>query len=108
MVLTPLLIFLAITVVTWAIAIALYQTFVGGPDLRQHPHFYQGSAVAVGLVTLAFPIPFPGGYLVSLGLWWITAKCLLELPLPRAVALFLILASLAFVSHLAIRGALAL
>jgi hypothetical protein len=44
---------------------------------------------------------------VSLAVWWFAAQLLLELPLPRPVALLVILAALSFVSRLAIRGALA-
>ncbi len=102
-----LLIFLVIAAVTWAVAVALYQTFLGGPDVRQQRDFYGISALAIGLVTLASFIPFPGGYLASLVIWWVTAKLLLGLPWPRAVTLFLILAALSFVSRLAILGALA-
>src|SRR5438132_8436819 len=100
------LIFLVIAAVTWAAALALYQSWVGGPDPRQQPDFLVTSAVAVGLVTLASFIPFPGGYLVSLALWWFATKLLLELPGLRSIALFGILAALSFLSRLAILGAL--
>src|SRR6266545_3163813 len=102
--LTALLIFLAIAALTWAVAIALYNTFVGGPDLRQHRDFWPSSAFAVGFVTVASTIPFPGGYLVSLGIWTVTVKCFLELSWPRATALVVILAVLSFLSRLAILG----
>ncbi|HYT88948.1 MAG TPA: hypothetical protein VEL76_09585 [Gemmataceae bacterium] len=102
-----LLLFLVIAAITWAVAIALYQSWVGGPDVRQHPDFVGASLFAVGLVTLASTIPFPGGYLVSLGIWWLAAKSFLQLPTPRAVALFLVLAALSFLSRLAVLGALA-
>ena len=51
---------------------------------------------------------FPWGYVASLGLWWLAARNVLELPLPRAAVLFLILAALSFVSWLVVLGALAL
>jgi hypothetical protein len=102
-----LLIFLAIAAVTWAVAVALYQSWVGGPDLRQQPDLFEVSTLAVALVAVTSLIPFPGGYVASLAVWGITAKLLLELPTPRAVALFAILAALSFLSRLAILGALA-
>ena len=43
---------------------------------------------------------------MSLGVWWLAAKLLLELPWVRPAALFGILAALSFLSRLAIRGAL--
>jgi hypothetical protein len=104
--LVALLIFLVIAAVTWAVASALYQSCVGGPDLRQKPDFFGASAVGVGLVTLASFLPLPGGYLVSLAIWWFAARRLLELPWLRAIALFAILAALSFLSRLAILGAL--
>jgi hypothetical protein len=104
-VLILLLIFFVLAALTWTIAIALYQTYVGGPDLRQQPGFYGTSAAVVGCVTLASTVPFPGGYLISLGIWWLTTMYL-ELSYPRAVALFLFLAALSFVARLAVLGAL--
>ena len=46
--------------------IALYQSWVGGPEPHQQPEFSQVSALAVGFVTLASPIPFPWGYVLAL------------------------------------------
>jgi hypothetical protein len=100
------LILLVIAVVTWAVAIALYQSWVGGPDLRQKQDFPGISALAVGVVALASFIPYLGGYLVCLAIWWFAAKLLLELPWLRAASLFGILAALSFLSRLAILGAL--
>ena len=57
-------------------------------------------------MTLASFIPFPGGYLVSLAIWWFAARLRLGLPWLRAAALFGILAALSFLSRLAILGAL--
>src|SRR5262245_17067564 len=101
------LIFLGIAAATWGVAITLYQSWVGGPALRRQPGFLQVSALAVGLVALSAPAPFPWGYLLSLVLWGLAAGHL-KLPWPRAVALFGILAALAFVSRLAVLGALEL
>ena len=103
--LTALLIYLVIAVVTWAVAVALYLTFVGGPDPRHKPGFYKVSAVTVALVALASTLPFSVGYLVSLGIWWATVMAL-ELEWPRTVALFLFLAVLSYLSRLALLGAL--
>src|SRR4051794_16314125 len=55
--LVAFLIFLAIAAVTWAAAVALYQTWLGGPDLRQQPDFFGVSALAVGLVAVTSLIP---------------------------------------------------
>ena len=104
-VLIALLIFLGIAAATWAVGIALYQSWLGGPELRRQPGFFQVSAVAVGLVALSSPAPFPWGYLLSLVLWGLAAVHL-NLPWPRAVALSLILASLSFLSRLVILGTL--
>ena len=57
-------------------------------------------------MTLPSPIPFPAGFLLSLVVWWLAAKNFLALTLPRAVALFLVLAALSFLSRLAILGVL--
>src|SRR5262249_44464186 len=98
--------FLVLAAVTWAVGVALYQSWVGGPDLRQNPDYLGITTLAVVLVALASFIPYQGGHLVCLALWWFAAKVLLELPWPRAVALFLILAAVSFVSRLAILGVL--
>ena len=58
--------------------------------------FSQGSIATsdqLPLLALASFIPYLAGYLVFLAIWWVAAKVLLELPWPRAVALFLILLS---------------
>jgi hypothetical protein len=106
--LAALAIFLGVAAATWAVALALYQPFVGGDDLRRRPHFLARSAVPVGLVTLASFVPFPLGYLLSLAVWWGAARDRFGLPLPRALALFLIRAALSFLSRLTLLGALAL
>jgi hypothetical protein len=100
------LIFAVIAAVTWFVAVAVYQSWVGGPDVRQKPGFAGVSALAVGLVALASFLPYLAGYLVCLAIWLYAARLLLELPGPRAVALFLILAAVSFVSRLAVLGAL--
>ena len=97
---------LVIAAVSWAVAVALYQDWVGGQDVRRQPDFPGASAVAVGLVTLASFLPHLAAYLASLAVWWVAAKRLLDLPWPRAVALFLILAALSSLSRLATLGAL--
>jgi hypothetical protein len=100
------LIFVVLAAVTWAVAVALYQSWVGGPDLRHKQEYLGIATLAVVLVGLASFIPYLAGYLVCLAIWWVAAKVLLELPWPRAVALFLILAALSFVARLAVLGAL--
>lgn len=104
--LAALLIFLLVTTVTWFVAIALYQMLVGGPDLREKPHFAAISWLSIILVTLDSFVPFPLGYLLSLVMWWLAAKIGLELSMLRAVLLFAILATLSFISPLALLGAL--
>jgi hypothetical protein len=104
-VLIALLIFLGVAAATWAVGIALYQGWLGGPELRQQPEFSQVSALAVGFVALTSPVPFPWGYVLSLVIWGLAAGHL-NLPWPRAVALFLILAALSFLSRLVLFGTL--
>lgn len=104
--LAALLIFALVTAVIWFVAVAVYQQLAGEPDLRDNPNFDATSVVSVLLVTLISFIPFPAGYLLSLGIWWLAAKNFLELPLGRAVILFLLLAALSFVSRLAVLGVL--
>ena len=100
------LIFLVLAAVTWAVAIALYHSWLGGPDLRQKQDFLGVSTLTVVLVGLASFIPYLAGYGVCLIIWWCAGKFLLELSWPRAITLFLILAVLSFVSRLAVLGAL--
>jgi hypothetical protein len=100
------LIFVVLAAVTWAVGVALYQNWVGGPDIRQKQDYLGIATLAVVLVALASFIPHLAGYFVCLAIWWVAAKVLLELPWPRAVALFLILAALSVVSRLAVLGAL--
>jgi len=101
-------IFLLVTGMIWFMAVALYNFPAGEPDLRKNPNFAGTSAVSVLLVTLISFIPFPAGYLLSLAIWWLAAKNFLELPLGRAVLLFLILAALSIVSRLANLGVLSI
>jgi hypothetical protein len=103
---TALLIFLAIAAITWAVGVTLYQSWLGGPELRQKRDYRGIVVLAVWLVALASFIPFLRGYVVSLAIWWCAVKLLLELPWFRALALFGILASLSFVARLALLGAL--
>ena len=104
--LLAILIFLAITPATWFVGVAVYQSLLSGPDLRHDPNFAGATCASLLLVTLATPVPFPAGYLLSLVVWWLAAKHFLALPLPKAVALFLVLAALSFLSRLAILGVL--
>lgn len=106
--LAALLIFLLITTVIWFVAVAVYRALAGGLDLSHSPNFVVASCVSILLVTLLSLVPFPAGYLLSLGVWWLASKNLLELPLSRAAILFLVLAALSFLSRLAILGALSL
>jgi hypothetical protein len=93
-------------VLIWFMAIAMYHMLTGAPDLRQTPSFGVISAGTILLVTHFSFIPFPAGYLLALVFWWLAAKNVLELPLGRAVVLFLILAALSMISRLALLGAL--
>jgi hypothetical protein len=104
-VLIALLIFLGVAAATWAMGVTLYQGWLGGPELCQQPEFSQVSALAVGLVALSSPAPFPWGYLLSLVIWGLAAGHL-QLSWSRAIALFLILAALSFLSRLVIIGTL--
>ena len=72
--------------VTWAVAIALYQSWLRGPDVRQKQDFHGVSALAIGLVALASFIPYLPGYLVCLALWWVAAQSLLAPSWPRGIA----------------------
>ena len=63
------------------------------------------TAQAVVFVALTSLVPFPWGYLLGLVIWGLAAGHL-NLPGPCALALFLILAALSFLSRLALLGAL--
>ncbi len=95
-----------IAAATWAVGLALYQYLLGGPDLRDHPNFLAQSAVPLVVIAAWSFAPFPYGYFLSLVLWWVMVKLIFELPWPRAVVLFLILAVLSIVSRLIILGVL--
>ena len=105
--LAALLIFLVLATVTWGTAVALFHTYLAGPDLRQNPEFLSRSAGTIGIVALTSFVPFPLGYLLGLIVWWWAAKSFFELRFALAVPLFLILAGLSFVSRLVVLGALA-
>ena len=100
------LIFVVLAAVTWAVGVALYQSWVGDPDLRHKQDYLGIATLTVVLVALASFIPSLAGCLVCLAIWWLAARVLLELPWPRAVALFVLLAALSFISRLAVLGAL--
>ena len=102
------LIFLAISAVTWLIGVALYHSFLGDPDPSKHPQFLSCSAATIVVAALASATPYPYSYLFTLLVWWYAAKSIFELPWLRATALFLFLAALSFVAHLALLGALTL
>jgi hypothetical protein len=104
--LAALAVFALVTVLTWLMAVAVYHLLTSAPDLRQTPSFGIISGGTILLVTLLSFIPFPAGYLLSLVFWWLAAKNFLELPLGRAVLLFLILAAMSMVSRLALLCAL--
>ncbi len=98
--LAALVIFGLATLLIWVVAVALYQQFTGDADIRRNPNFGGTSTVSVVLVTLISLIPFPLGYLLSLGIWWLAARSMLELSWGHAVILFLLLAVLSMVSRL--------
>jgi hypothetical protein len=104
--LAALLIFSAITSATWFVGVAVYRAAVGEPDPARNPHFARFSAGTIALVTLLCFVPNPWGFALSVGVWWLAAKQFLELPTPKAVALFLILGALSVVSRLAVLGAM--
>jgi hypothetical protein len=104
--LAALVIFALVTVAIWFTAVALFFLLTGGSDLRKNPNFASASGVSILLVTLISFIPFPAGYVLSLVVWWLTAKQNLELPSGRAMVLFLLLAALSIVSRLVILGVL--
>jgi hypothetical protein len=100
--LLALLIFLVINTGIWFVAVAVYRSLLAGPDLRHSPTFAGASTVSITLVTLISPVPFPAGYLLSLGVWALAAWGMMELSRPRAGVLFVLLAALSFISRLAI------
>jgi hypothetical protein len=100
------LVFALVTAATGAVAVAVYVTFVGGPDPRRQPHFLGRSALAVALVALAWFAPFPANHLLALAVWWLAAQELFGLPPGRAAALVGVVAALSLASRLAVLGAL--
>jgi hypothetical protein len=68
-VLVAWLVFALVTAATWAVALAVYVTFVGGPDPRRQPHFLWRSALAAAVVVLAWFAPFPANHLLALAVW---------------------------------------
>jgi len=103
-----LLIFLVASAVTWVIALALYQAFMPGPYLKDHPQFLSLSVISIALATLVSMFPFPFGYLAALLVWWLAARNFFEMPTGRAVVLFLLLAALTVLTRLAVLGAVTL
>lgn len=106
--LAALFIFAAVATGTWFVGVAVYQTLFPTPDLRSAPGFVGAGWVSILLVTLASLVPFPIGYLLSLGVWAFAAWGILGLPCTRGGVLFGTLAVLSFLSRLAILGALSL
>lgn len=103
-----LLIFMGIAALVWAVALAVFQTYLGGPDLRKAPHFYFLSAVPILLIGMASFAPFWISYGITLFLWWLTASNMCMLPTPMALRLFATLAVLSFVARILMLGILAL
>lgn len=87
---------------------ALLQTFLGGPDLRQQPRFLLMSAEAAGLVALFGFMPIGLRWLMTLAAWFMAARFFFEMPWPKTMLLFLVLVVLTYISDLAILGALCL
>ena len=98
------MIFLAITTATWLVGVAIYQSLLGGPDLRHSPGFVGATCFSILLVTLISFAPFPWGCYFSLAVWALAARGLLDLPWHRPLPLFVFLAALAFLSRFAILG----
>jgi hypothetical protein len=100
-------IFFGISAVTWAIALALFQTYLGGPDLRQHPNFIDGSFVTCLLASLALFFPYWTSCFLALGVWGLAVFTFFGLRPLKASVLFLTLAALSFVARLVVGGVLA-
>ncbi len=96
-----LLLSLGVATASWLVAVTLLAFLPGGPDLRREPGFLGKSAEAVGLASLALALPYPVGYALSLLVWWLEARQTFGLARPRALALWLVLASLSLVGRLA-------
>jgi hypothetical protein len=105
-VLVAWLVFAVVTAATGAVALAVYVTFVGGPDPRRQPYFLGRSALAVAVVALAWFAPFPANHLLAGAVWWLAATERFGLPPGRAAALVGAVAALSLVSRLAVPGAL--
>lgn len=106
--LAALLIFLVITTLTWFVALTVYQFLFPTTPLLSDPNFIGASVVSIFLVTLLSPVPFPAGYLLSLGIWALAAWGVFGLSWGRGGVLFGTLAVLSFISRLAVLGALSL
>ena len=102
--LLALLIFLAVNTVVWFVAVAVYQSLLGPPDLRHNHDFVGVTCSSIPLATSVSLIPYPTGLLLSLGVWGLAAMYFLNLSLLRGALLFVILAALSFISRLAILG----
>jgi hypothetical protein len=98
--LLTLLLSMGASAAVWAAGVSLYRSWPGAPDPRADPLFFRASALAAALTgALAFA-GFPTGYVLSLIVWWLTVHNMLGLPLPRALALFAILAVLSLLPWL--------
>jgi len=106
--LAVLLIFLCANAAVWAVAVSLDRTWFGTPGPLDNPDFWPYAALTVLLVSALAFVGFPWGYPLSLVIWLLAARHLLELPWPRWLVLFLTSAALSLVSWLAIFGAVEL
>ena len=99
---------LALTAGVWLGALALEQRWLLGEDLRCHPNFLSLSSVPLLMVSGLLFAPWPWGYVLSLPLWWLTAKGIFQLPWGRAIALFVIVGVLFGLLWLGLMGLVAL
>src|SRR5688572_15094608 len=76
-------IFLCIRLAVWFVGLAVYRAYVG-PEPLAHPLLGFITCVSVGLATLFSFVPYPWGYLLTVGVWWFAARHLFELPTVRA------------------------
>ncbi len=100
------LIFAALAVVDWAVAVVLYRGLVGGPDPTAHPDHRPVLATAVVMVAAAGFLRFWPSYLAGLAVWALVARRL-GLPPARAALLVALLAAVSLVGRMAGGGVMA-
>jgi hypothetical protein len=102
-----LLIFVALSAVTWVVSVACYKsTYTTGPDPSADPNYPTVAAGAVVAVTLTCFVPFPLGYFAGLIAWAGAVYGFLTLPAGRATVLVGYLAAASVVTRLLVLGVL--